>query len=126
MLILFFFSFEVLARGGGHLNNVAPKNQDDWKESNFVAHYCQGEVEHRLPDKTRIDCLTDSHAIEYDFASKWKSGLGQTLHYSTMTGKKAGLVLIYKKDTDYRYKQALDSAIKHHKLEVDVWTIQPE
>jgi len=32
--------------------------------------------EDRLPDKTRIDCLTTTHAVEHDFGSKWAEAIG--------------------------------------------------
>ena len=53
-----------------------------------------GKQEVILPDYTRIDCLTSTHAIEFDFATKWAEAIGQSLHYSNMTNKKAGIVLI--------------------------------
>lgn len=45
-------------------------------------------------DYTRVDCLTDVHAVEFDFANKWAESVGQALHYQLMTGKKAMVVLI--------------------------------
>ena len=41
-----------------------------------------------------MDCLTKTHAVEFDFANKWAEGVGQSLHYQRMTGKKAKVVLI--------------------------------
>ena len=37
--------------------------QEKWCE----AH--EGQVEVVLPDRTRCDCVTDTHAIEFDFGS---------------------------------------------------------
>ena len=34
-----------------------------------------------LPDGTRCDCLTDTHAIEFDFGSNWAEAIGQSAHY---------------------------------------------
>ncbi len=45
-------------------------------------------------DYTRVDCLTDVHAVEFDFANKWAESVGQALHYQLMTGKKDMVVLI--------------------------------
>ena len=50
-----------------------------------------GQTEYRLPDKTRCDCLTDTHAVEVDFARKFYEALGQSLYYSMQTGKRAGM-----------------------------------
>jgi len=39
-------------------------------EADYVDHYCQqwrGQIEYRLPDRTRVDCLTDTQAIEFDW-----------------------------------------------------------
>ena len=47
-----------------------------------------GQVEVVLPDRTRCDCLTDTHAIEFDFGSKWAENIG--LYYSIQTRKKVG------------------------------------
>lgn len=50
----------------------------------------------------RIDVMTDDEAIEIDWPHKWHEGLGQALHYSDATGKKATLALI-------SYSQGLDT-----------------
>ena len=47
-----------------------------------------------MPDGTRCDILTDTHAIEVDFADKWAEAIGQSLNYAMQTGKKAGIVLV--------------------------------
>lgn len=36
-----------------------------------------GKTEVVLPDKTRCDVVTATHAVEVEFASKWCEGLGQ-------------------------------------------------
>jgi len=66
----------------------------DHPERYYQELWCKdkGVVEYRLMDRTRVDCLTDTHAIEFDFASKWAESIGQALHYSAMTGKKAGAI----------------------------------
>lgn len=78
----------------------------------------------RLSDRTRVDCLTDTHAIEYDWGAKWAEGIGQSLYYSLATGKRAGVVLILKRRKDYRYWLRLNSTIEHHRLPVDTWLIE--
>lgn len=94
-----------------------------WHEADFVDAYCQGEIEHVLADRTRVDCLTATHAIEYDWGKKWAESLGQALFYSAMTGKKAGIVLIVNPRTKDRYLKRLNKAISDNNLDVDVWTI---
>jgi hypothetical protein len=52
-------------------------------------------MEYVLPDKTRCDCLTPTHAVEVDFGPKWHEAIGQSL-YNLQTGKKVGIVLSWK------------------------------
>lgn len=73
-------------------------------ESSYQHAYCSahnGIEEYELSDKTRIDCLTDTYAIEFDFANKWAESIGQALHYGLISGKKPKVVLIL----DSKYKQ---------------------
>lgn len=71
-------------------------------EADYVNEYCTGEIEHRLPDRTRIDCLTEEHAYEYDYCRKWAEAIGQSLHYARMSGKKPAVALICNQD-DQRF-----------------------
>lgn len=73
-----------------------------------------GISEYYLNDKTRVDCLTKTHAIEFDFAEKVYEGIGQSLYYSVKTRKKPGIVLIVEqpqKEEKYinRMKQVADN-----------------
>ena len=55
----------------------------------------QGGIEEfKNKDYTRIDCLTKTHAVEFDFAHKWAESIGQALYYGLMSGKRAKVVLI--------------------------------
>lgn len=83
-----------------------------------------GVVEYRLPDKTRVDCLTDTHAWEHDFGSKWAEAIGQSLHYARMTGKKAGIYLILEKKSDNRYYGRLMDNIEFYDLPITVRIIR--
>lgn len=51
-------------------------------------------MEYENIDKTRVDCLTEFHAVEFDFYNKWAESIGQALYYGFMTGKKPKVVLI--------------------------------
>lgn len=82
-----------------------------------------GQVEVRLPDKTRCDCLTKTHAIEFDFGNKWAESIGQSLYYSLQTGKRAGVVLILEDPKDYKFWIRLNTTIKHFDLPIDTWKI---
>ena len=72
-------------------------------EKDYVNMYCNGQIEYVLPDKTRVDCLTDEYAIEFDYAKKWAESIGQSLYYSKMTNKKPAVAIIVKKESDKKY-----------------------
>ncbi len=94
--------------------------QDRWCTLNH------GETEVVLPDKTRCDCVTDSHAIEFDFGNKWAEAIGQALYYSIQTGKKAGIVLIMESEKDNKYWIRLNTIIEHYDLPITVWQTKAE
>lgn len=84
----------------------------------------KGEMEYVLKDRTRVDCLTDDYAIEFDFSKKWHEAIGQSLGYSLHTGKQAGVVLIIKKPKHYKHWIKLNSVISHFKLPIQTWKIE--
>lgn len=63
-------------------------------EADHVRSWCMGEIEHVLPD---------THAIEFDWADNWYSGVGQALHYAEVSGRAPGLVLILRRPSDARH-----------------------
>lgn len=95
-------------------------------EKHYQAEWCKnrGVTEYVLPDRTRVDCLTNTHAIEFDFGRKWAESIGQSLYYSLQTGKRAGIVLIIKRKKHYRYWIRLNSTIQHFKLPIDTWILK--
>lgn len=102
----------------GHAATYPEKHyQDPWCSE----HHGQAEVV--LPDKTRADCITGTHAIEFDFGRKWAESLGQALYYSLQTGKRAGIVLILERPEDRKYFIRLNSTIQHFRLPIDTWEI---
>ena len=82
----------------------------------------KGVSEFKLLDNTRIDCLTSTHAVEFDFASKWAEAIGQSLHYARMSGKKAGIVLIIEKDSDFKYYNKIQSLCKDYNISLNYIT----
>ncbi|KKK59838.1 hypothetical protein LCGC14_3030350 [marine sediment metagenome] len=80
-----------------------------------------GQIEVVLSDRTRVDCLTSTHAIEFDFGNKWAESIGQALHYAIQTEKKGGIVLILEKTKDYKYWIRLNTIIQHFNLPIDSW-----
>ncbi|MGD9016489.1 MAG: hypothetical protein PVH30_03825 [Desulfobacterales bacterium] len=73
----------------------------------------------------RCECLTDTHAVKFNEASRWAEAIGDALYYSAVTGRKAGIVLIMNADSDRRYRHRLDDAINGNGLAIDVWEIKP-
>lgn len=83
-------------------------------------------IEYVLSDKTRVDCVTDTHAIEFDFANKWAEAIGQALFYGAMTHKRAGIVIIVEDiEKDEKYYKRLKKAIIDNYLQIDVWVVRP-
>ena len=90
-------------------------------EADNVKYYCNkvnGEIEYMLKDRTRVDCLTKDTAFEFDFAKKGYEAIGQSLHYSTLTNKKAGIYLIIKNPKEYKYINRLIKICKIYDIEL--------
>jgi len=117
VLLMLFFSATL---------NAAHFHRESWYQKRWCALQC-GETEVVLLYKTRCDCLTETHAIEFDFAKKWAEAIGQALFYSTQTEHKAGIVLIIEnEEKDQRYVDILSITIQYYGLPIDVWTITAE
>ncbi len=66
---------------------------EDW----YVKHWCAiqgGQADHVIEDGTEVDCLTDTMAVEFDFASKHYECGGQAKHYARVTHRLPVCVLI--------------------------------
>ncbi len=98
----------------------------EYSESYYQDLFCKKpyKKEFVLTDSTRVDCLTDEHAIEIDFAGKWYEAIGQSLHYARMTNKKAGIAIILEKQGDISKLLSLRKVIKHYSLPIEVFRIQ--
>ena len=97
-------------------------------EKHYQEIYCNkigGEMEVRLMDRTRVDCLTATRAIEVDFAPKWAECIGQALHYGLMTNRKPACLLILEDpNRDKKYLRRLQYLEDIYCIEV--YTINPE
>lgn len=78
-----------------------------------------------MPDGTRCDCLTDTHAVEFDFAKKWAESIGQALLYGAHTGKRCGIALIVEDEKELKYINRIYRVIEAYGLPVDVWVVKP-
>lgn len=81
--------------------------------------YCEYTIEHTLPNGARVDCLTPTLAIEYDFARKWYEAIGQSLYYAMLTNRKAAIALIVTKTSDIRYYSRAVRTIEHYDLPIE-------
>jgi len=80
-----------------------------------------GTAEVTLADRTRVDCLTRYHAIEFDFGRKWAEAIGQALGYADMTGKLPGIVLILETPADRKYWAKLQKVVGNQCLKITLW-----
>jgi hypothetical protein len=97
------------------------------RESYYQNKWCAtigGRTEVTLTDMSRCDCLTNTHAVEVDFANKWHEAIGQSLHYALQTGKKAGIMIILISDFDKLKVKKLKSVIERFRLPIDIWVIK--
>jgi hypothetical protein len=80
------------------------------------------KFEVRLHDCSRCDCVTSTHAIEFDFSENWMKAVGQSLNYARHTGKRAGIVLIIPENNDKHWIR-LNDFIVHYNLPIDTWKV---
>lgn len=104
-----------------------PKNHQ-YFEKDYQKVWCDahcGSMEVILTDKARVDCVTATHAIEFDFAPKWAESIGQALYYGYALNKKPGIVLIIENaDKDQKYINRVKSVAEIYGI--TLWTISPE
>ena len=112
VLLIIMFSLSLQAK---HLHKEA-------YYQTIVCNKMNGVKEYILSDKTRVDCLTKTYAIEFDFANKWAESIGQSLYYETMTDRNAGVVLIMERGAkDIKYLKRLKRVAKEHNI--TVWSV---
>lgn len=117
LMNLSFYSSLSASHSGGLIINGPP-------ERSYIENTCPGKDNHRLADGTYVDCLTNTHAIEYERSKNWYESIGQSLYYATETNKKAGIVFIEVRE-DKRYLNRVLKTIKAQGLEskIDLWCL---
>ena len=88
---------------------------------NLFAKSQDAITEFILTDRARVDILTDTFAIEVDFAHKWGESIGQSLFYAVMLDKKPGVLLIVDGKNDNVYLTRL--MVVANQYNIRVWTI---
>ena len=97
------------------------EHPEKWYQEQWCKAH-NGQVEITMPDGTRCDCVTDTHAIEFDFGSKWAEAIGQSAYYSLQTEKIAGIVLILETIKDRKFWIRMNTTIEHFNLPIDTWS----
>lgn len=90
-------------------------------EDYYNRQFCtqeSGQAEYKLPDRSRVDCLTDTHAFEADWADGLKvyESIGQSLYYAAETGKQPGILLLVRKHNS-------DKHIRKVKRVIEGWNL---
>ena len=101
-----------------------PRSPKTYSESFYQEQYAKklgGSTEVAMSDGTRCDILTDTHAIEVDFADKWAEAIGQSLNYAMQTGKKAGIVLLLKDRGDEKHLERLREMAVHYSMDIEIF-----
>ena len=118
LLISIVFSLYVFAQ--------TPKNHK-YFEKDYQRVWCNahcGSMEVILPDKARVDCVTKTHAIEFDFAPKWAESIGQALYYGRVLHKTPGIVLIIENaEKDQKYVNRVKAVAEIYGI--TLWTMTP-
>lgn len=89
------------------------EDRSQWAERDWTRHMADqmgGQAEHRLPDGSRVDVLTETTAWEIDWAEKHPEAVGQALFYAISTNKRPGIVLLMRGDrakAEENYLEAL-------------------
>ena len=97
LTLIFFLSAKAYPFEYGYTSEGFKYVKHKHNESSYQHAWCSaqnGIEEYENKDFTRVDCLTSTHAVEFDFSNKWAESIGQALHYQYMTGKKAKVILI--------------------------------
>ena len=119
LLISIVFSLYVFAQ--------TPKNHK-YFEKDYQRVWCNancGSMEVILPDKARVDCVTKTHAIEFDFAPKWAESIGQALYYGRVLHKTPRIVLIIENaEKDQKYVNRVKAVAEIYGI--TLWTMTPE
>ena len=99
--------FSIIENDNDTENVIKSNANKKLTEKDYVNMYCTGIKEYVLEDRTRVDCLTDEYAIEFDYAKKWAESIGQSLYYSKKTGKKPAVAIITNGENDLKYIQRI-------------------
>ena len=100
-------------------SSSSPLGKEDYYNRQFCTEV-SGQPEYQLPDKSRIDCLTNTHAFEADWADGLKvyESVGQSLYYAAETGKQPGILLLIRKNGSDKHIRKVKRVIERWKLPI--------
>lgn len=110
--------------GDGKPRAAPPAPQPKLSEIQFtkkIAAAIDGVTEFRLRDDSRVDILTDKHAVEGDWAHKWPEGVGQCLYYAIMTARVPAILLLADIKKENRYIDRCHLVCSHYSIELWVY-----
>lgn len=120
LIVLILISLPVMAK------------QRIYAEKVYQTQWCNqhnGTMEYVITSKSgvkrRVDCLTDTMAVEFDYANKWHECLGQAIDYGTYTKRQGACILIVEKEKDSRYVNLLRQTIQKKNLDIRTRTVKP-
>ena len=95
------------------------------KEKYYSEMYCEelfGKVNYTLEDKSKVDCLTDTHAYEVDWADGMKvyEAIGQSLYYASQTNKKPGIIFLIRRNNSEKHIRKVKEVINFFELDINL------
>ena len=113
-------------------SSYAIENDEDYYSEKFC-NEMSGESEKQIKVLSRNgeeiisfpDCLTDTHAFEVEWAEGMKvyEAIGQSLYYSSATGKKPGILLLIRKENSEKHIEKVQKVNKFHDLGIKIMTL---
>lgn len=90
--------------------------------SRWLAEQMGGVAEYVLPDRSRVDIVTTSLAIEVDWVKRWYTAIGQAVYYGAMLNRQAAIVLLLRdKPSELVYLRRCQLASDRVGLPVFTW-----
>ena len=106
------------------MNTNVPKSSDGetvW--SKWLAAQMNGIAEYTLPDRSRVDILTPTLAIEVDWVKKWAEAIGQAIYYGVVTERQPAILLLLRsKPTEKKYLLRAKRSAEELNIPVFTWT----
>lgn len=97
--------------------------ETEWSEWLRDQQFPNAEIEHRLPDGSRVDILSPEYAIEVEWSDKWPEAIGQALWYAKATDRPAGIYLLLRNNHDEDYIRCVAIC---RDLNIKLWTIDTD